>query len=102
MARWRKISTAPSHYFAIELENQLQCELQAESFSRTDAWSAVVIADAVATETSAAAIGAVGRSEINTIEQVEQFDAELGAHPFGNLGVLDYRQIHGSVVPPTL
>jgi len=39
-------------------------------------------------DAESAAIGAAGRRQVGAVEEVEHFDAELGANAFRDLGVL--------------
>src|ERR1700720_1486039 len=79
------------------LKNDLQRQLHVECFARPNARSAVEVANGVGSDAESAAVAAAGRRQVDAVEEVIHFDAELRADPLGDLGVLDDREVSRGV-----
>src|SRR6202140_4046935 len=76
------------------LKGDLQSQLHVESFSGTDARSAVVVANGVRSNSKSAAETTAGRREIGAVKQVVEFHAELRVDAFGYFRILDDGKVH--------
>ena len=88
------------------LEKYLESQLNVEGLPGTNAGGAVVIANGIgdtsettaATETDTSVNRVyVGRRKVSAIQEIEEFHAELGCDSFGNIGVLEDREVHRTV-----
>ena len=84
----------------LAVEDHFQRELSVEGFASADSGSSVEIANCVK-QLEGSVRSEVGvevtlqwRSEVGPVQQVEHFNAELGANPLGDFCVLEHRKVN--------
>src|SRR5580700_7602898 len=84
------------------LEDDLQRQLQVERLAGSDAWRTVEVAYSVNHLTKSASGIIARRSQIDAVEQVEDFNPELCADAFDNLRIFIYGEIHRTISRPVV
>src|SRR4029077_7376484 len=84
------------------LKDDLQRQLQVERFAGSDARRTVVVADSVSHLTKSASGIIARRSQIDAVEQVEDFHSELCADEFDTLRILIDGEIHRTISRPVV